>query len=508
MPPELNLRTKALNVTSQHGEDGIIGEIFRNIGTRSKCCVEFGAWDGKYLSNSWKLWHDEGWSAVLVEGEKDRHAALVADLALYPKVSAVCAFVRAEGDNSLDAILERAGIGIAIDLLSIDVDGDEYYIWQGLRKFQPRVVVIEHNPTIPPEMDLVQKSGEYFGASAGSLVRLAHEKGYQLAACTETNCIFVTQEDFPKLGFPEPSIASIFPRSGLAYLVNAYDGRIFLTRNPVYSKPLPRMCVTKLLADLREELFPKSLRPQLPIKGPGGIAAASVTLFSNTENRSSITSRIRVRLQVCFEKFPPIILWRRFQARRADEFRKAEVVRQWRSAGCPSPTPHEAKQEILQKYARRHHLDTLVETGTYLGDMVAAMRKRFRRIYSIELGEELWQRAHDRFAAHPKITILQGDSAVVLGRVLTELNRPSLFWLDGHYSAGVTAKGVVETPILAELKCIFAHSIRNHVVLIDDARCFDGTSDYPTLASLRKFVMQHRPDAKVDVSEDIIRITF
>ena len=507
MQPDLNLMTRASNVTSQYGEDGIIAEIFSRIGTRTKSCVEFGAWDGKYLSNTWTLWHDREWSAVLIEGEKDRHAELAADLKSYPKVCAVCAFVSAEGPDSLDEILARQGTPLDLDLLSVDIDGDEYYVWKGLLKFRPRVVVVEHNPTIPPEIDLVQKPGEYFGASAGALVRLAHEKGYQLAACTDTNCIFVAKEDFPKLGFEEPDICSIFLRQGLSYLINSYDGAIFLTQSPVYSKPLPEVCVTSLFADLKEELFSTARRRDLPVADRSAIRAVAVALVSGNTERVTIGSRIVARLSAGWNKLAPVVLYRRLLAFQADQQRKREVVEKWREAGCPIPTPHEVKQSVLAEYSKAYRLKTLVETGTYLGDMVEAMRRRFRRIYSIELGEELWRKACERFAAIPKITILQGDSGQVLGRVMNELRGPALFWLDGHYSAGNTAKGELETPIFNELEVIFADQINKHVILVDDARCFNGANDYPTLDALREYVRMKAPGAKVEVREDIIRIT-
>jgi hypothetical protein len=60
------------NVAFQFGEDGIVAEIMRRLGVGGRCCVEFGAWDGRHFSNTWSLWHDQGWSAVLIEGEPDR----------------------------------------------------------------------------------------------------------------------------------------------------------------------------------------------------------------------------------------------------------------------------------------------------------------------------------------------------------------------------------------------------------------------------------------------------
>lgn len=223
-------------VTSQWGEDGIIEEIFRRIGTENEFCVEFGAWDGKHLSNSWDLWHNKGWSAILIEGDRERCDALAQSLRDFPKAKAHHAYVAAEGENSLDHILTRLGAPPRLDLLSIDIDSDDYYVFESLRSFTPRLVVVEYNPTVPPETDLVQARGEYFGASARALVRLARGKGYKLVCCTETNCFFVLDADFARLGIPEPSLEEVFPREHLTYVITSQAGRAYLSRrNPTYA---------------------------------------------------------------------------------------------------------------------------------------------------------------------------------------------------------------------------------------------------------------------------------
>jgi hypothetical protein len=102
------------------------------------------------------------------------------------------------------------------------------------------------------------------------------------------------------------------------------------------------------------------------------------------------------------------------------------------------------------------------------------------------------------------VTILEGDSGVLLPDVLAERQEPCLFWLDGHYSAGVTARGDLETPILKELDAILSHPWPD-VVLVDDARCF-GQGDYPSIDGIRAMVADRRPKWSVSVADDIIRI--
>lgn len=118
--------------------------------------------------------------------------------------------------------------------------------------------------------------------------------------------------------------------------------------------------------------------------------------------------------------------------------------------------------------------------------MVDAMKSTFERIYSIELNKEFFRKAKNRFAREGNIVILQGDSGEILPKLLDDLTEPALFWLDGHYSGGDTSRGESDTPISNELRTIFEHPIKNHVVLIDDARLFNGTNDYPTYAEVSK----------------------
>ena len=76
----------------------------------------------------------------------------------------------------------------------------------------------------------------------------------------------------------------------------------------------------------------------------------------------------------------------------------------------------------------------------------------------------------------------------------------------GHYSAGITARGDKDTPVLAELETIARHPVRDHVILIDDARCFDGSHDYPKLQEIQEFALRHWPDHTFEVKDDIVRI--
>jgi len=234
------------SVTSQWGEDGVIEEIFNRIGTANKFCVEFGAWDGKHLSNTWDLWHNKSWSAILIEGDAERTRVLEAAVGDFGKVTAHNAFVSIEGANSLDNILTKLHAPLDLDLLSIDIDSDDYYIFQSLERFVPRLVVVEYNPTIPPELRIVQSPGEYFGASALALVELAKKKNYRFVGCTDTNCFFVRDKDFPLLEIQEPDLRDVFPREYLTHVVTSQNGSTYLTQQPTYAPAFPKASLTKI----------------------------------------------------------------------------------------------------------------------------------------------------------------------------------------------------------------------------------------------------------------------
>ena len=189
-----------------------------------------------------------------------------------------------------------------------------------------------------------------------------------------------------------------------------------------------------------------------------------------------------------------------------DAARAARDYFEWKRRSETGPPPHFIKQRALRTIAARYGLRTLVETGTYLGDMVAAMRPHFDRIVSIELAPELARRARTRFAGDARVTILEGDSGALLPQVLASLDRPALFWLDGHYSGGFTARAATDTPVLQELEAIFADRNAGHVVLVDDARLFDGANGYPTLDAMRSLIAARRPNWEFSVRHDSIRL--
>lgn len=118
-----------------------------------------------------------------------------------------------------------------------------------------------------------------------------------------------------------------------------------------------------------------------------------------------------------------------------------------------------------------------VETGTFRGDTAAWALDHFRQVYSIELSRELHEKCRERFAREDRVTLLQGDSAAVLGELLPKIDGRCFFWLDAHFSSGETACGEVSVPLIEELEIIAGHRRKDHIIVIDDCRLFGWKSD-------------------------------
>jgi len=208
-------------------------------------------------------------------------------------------------------------------------------------------------------------------------------------------------------------------------------------------------------------------------------------------------------LKKIIKKTPLYYSFRNWETKR----KQRKELSEWEKKGKPIPPPHIIKQRTLLIYAKRFGLKNLVETGTLHGDMVEAMKNDFDRIYSIELSTELYEEAKKRFKGEKQIELVHGDSGIELKNVINRINQPSLFWLDGHYSGGDTARGDKNTPVFEELGHILNTKDRGHVIIIDDARCFGADPSYPSIEELNEFIESRRPDVNIVVEDDSIRIT-
>lgn len=184
-------------------------------------------------------------------------------------------------------------------------------------------------------------------------------------------------------------------------------------------------------------------------------------------------------------------------------------VKDWRNNNYPDPPPHLIKQIAIQDYQKRYGYNIFIETGTFMGDMVEAQRKKFGKIISVELSVKLFEKAKKTFRQYDHITILNGDSGRILPEIMENINESAIFWLDGHYSGGITARGIKSCPIIEELSSIInQNQTLNHVILIDDARSYKGEGDYPEIDTLTAFVKSKNDKYQVEVKDDIIRYTI
>lgn len=211
----------AENVTSQNGEDGIIQHIVEVISPTNKYCVEFGAWDGKHYSNCYNLLNTGSWHGAMIEASPSKYKELVQTYSNNEKVKCINKYVDFEGAGSLDNILDEISAPKDIGVLSIDIDGNDYHVWESIKTHIAELVVIEFNPTIPNDVIFVQdrSPGVNQGCSLLSLIMLGKKLGYELACCTRWNAFFVRKEKFHMLGVKDNFIYRMYQPM--------LDGRIF-----------------------------------------------------------------------------------------------------------------------------------------------------------------------------------------------------------------------------------------------------------------------------------------
>ncbi|CAB4322699.1 MAG: hypothetical protein F2520_02170 [Actinobacteria bacterium] len=254
------LQTYAADVHSQFGEDGIIAEILDRIAVTiepTKWCVEFGAADGVWLSNTCNLIRQRDYRAVLIEVDPDRAAQLAVNHP-QPEVIKLSRRVGFDGDDRLESILAGSGLPIDFDVLSIDIDGCDYWVLDSIETYQPRVIIIEFNPSIPNCVEFVQPRdfSVQQGSSPLSLQKLAASKGYELVATTFVNLILVRSdlcEAVLGLGNEPASLDDLRDDSEcITHVFAGYDGTLLFSRpsvtlpwhhtavDPMRLQPLPR----------------------------------------------------------------------------------------------------------------------------------------------------------------------------------------------------------------------------------------------------------------------------
>lgn len=218
-------------VYSQTGEDGIIEKILELLPGKDNWCVEFGAWDGISLTNTRNLLETKNYSGVLIEAAKDRFLNLQRNYAHRKDVYPINRFVGFSADDNLDQILSATPIPRDFDFLSIDIDGNDYHVWEAFSKYRPKALVIEYNPTIATHIRFVQPADPSVsqGSSLLSLVELGKKKGYELVCALQFNAFFVRKEFFPLFEIENNTPEVLRTDLGvMTDLFIGYDGTIFL----------------------------------------------------------------------------------------------------------------------------------------------------------------------------------------------------------------------------------------------------------------------------------------
>ena len=191
---------------SENGEDGVLDYIFKKIGTLNKYYVEFGAWDGKAGSNTHYFNEKLNWSGLLMEGDKNKVMSI--NESERNRINIHCEWVTSDNVNNL---FLKYNVPYKFDLLSIDIDSYDYYVWESLN-YEPNVVIVETHPGLPNEVPLGIIKGTppnvsrgYFGANLLAFYKLAKKKGYMFVTTVRWNAIFVKNELFNKLEMDEIS---------------------------------------------------------------------------------------------------------------------------------------------------------------------------------------------------------------------------------------------------------------------------------------------------------------
>ena len=199
-----SLELQPRDVYSQCGEDGILHDLFLRLGIQSGYCVEFGAWDGIQMSNTYNLIVNHGWRGLVIEADQHLFELLRSNMAPHPDVTCLRAAFGFDGAEQLDSILRGASAPEEFELLSIDIDGNDYHVWDVMRSYRPKVVVVEFNPTIPNHVAFVQPRDTRIkqGSSVLALARLGARKGYRPVAATLVNVVFVRADLADDAGIP------------------------------------------------------------------------------------------------------------------------------------------------------------------------------------------------------------------------------------------------------------------------------------------------------------------
>lgn len=281
-----------LRCFSQHGEDGVIAELLARVGIGSQFFVEFGIESGRE-GNCVFLADVLGWRGLFIEPDEAGYSELAAKYGASERIRTQNAAVTPANVESLFA---AAGVPPEPDVLSIDVDGQDYWIWEALETYRPRVVVVEYNARLAAGRRLVQPRGydqgwdgtDYFGASLDALCDLAGRKGYRLAHTdlAAINAFFV-RDDLG--GGALPSAEDVPRRHQPNYFMRGYQHPADPERRPYLDLNLGR-----------------SVQPNRAADQPAAPAPAAPQTTLTRENAIALTARNDFQWDQRFELTPGV----------------------------------------------------------------------------------------------------------------------------------------------------------------------------------------------------------
>jgi len=192
------------NKYSQNGEDGVLEKIINTLELENLELCEFGAWDGIQGSNTFNLLKTRNAKCVYIEGDKKKYIDLLKTTEKNQNITPVNAYIDIN-QNKLDKILSKTFLKKNFDLLSIDIDSNDLDVWDSLKNYQPKIVVIEINSSIKPGI-LQKHSKTQQGNSFSSTINIGKKKLYT-AVCHTGNLIFVKNKHIKKLNFSKDLIS-------------------------------------------------------------------------------------------------------------------------------------------------------------------------------------------------------------------------------------------------------------------------------------------------------------
>lgn len=215
-----SLHKHEFRVFSQHREDGIIDFLIRQVGQHSGTFVEFGF--GPDQCNCLNLAYNKNFRGLLIDGSKSKCEAAQSAYSLLGKsnIHVVNSFLSRENINQ---VIKENGFTGEIDVLSIDIDGNDYWLWEAIDVVSPGIVVVEYNASFGPDRSITvpydpgfvrydkHSSGFYYGASLAALSHLGSKKGYQLVGCDYSGVnAFFLREDLLNDSIPTSSVTDAY----------------------------------------------------------------------------------------------------------------------------------------------------------------------------------------------------------------------------------------------------------------------------------------------------------